>query len=77
MLLSAELLLGIPRYVDLASELFLDPTQARKELSNADCTDNQQIDVALRMLFALRDRTVDSRPLYLGPESTELGLKQR
>ncbi len=75
--LGAEFVLRISRYVDLAPELPLDSPQRREELLHTHRANNQQIDVALRVLLTSCNRAVDSGPRDLVPKSNELGLQQK
>jgi hypothetical protein len=75
--LGAEFVFRISRYVDLTPELPLDSPQRGEELLHTYRTDDQQIDVALRLLLTSGNRPVDSGPRDLLPKSIELGLQKR
>ena len=75
--LGVESVFRISRYVDLAPELPLDSPQRGEELLRTHQADNQQIDVALRVLLTSGNRAVDRGPRDLVPKSIELGLQQR
>ncbi len=75
--LGVEFVFRISRYVDLAPELPLDSSQRGEELLRTHRADNQQIDVALRVLLTSGNRAEDRGPRDLVPKSIELGLQQR
>ena len=75
--LGVEFVFRISRYVDLAPELPLDSPQRGEELLHTHRANNQQIDVALRVLLTSGNRAVDRGPRDLVPKSIELGLQQR
>jgi len=73
--LGAEFVFRISRDVDLAPELPLDSPQRGEELVHIHRANNQQIDVALRVLLTSGNRAVDSGPCDPVPKSNELGLQ--
>jgi hypothetical protein len=75
--LGAEFFFRISCYVDFAPELPLGSSQGRKQILQAHCANNQQIDVALGALFTPCNRAIDRGPRDLGANCLELGLEQR
>ena len=73
----AEFFFRISCYVDFAPELPLGSSQGRKEILQAHCANNQQIDVALCALFTPCNRAIDRGPRDLGAKCLELGLERR
>jgi hypothetical protein len=61
--------------VDFPSETRLNLPKRRRELSQADSTDDKQVHVAERMFLATSDRTVHKRTVDLASERLQ-GLSQ-
>ena len=55
----SEFGLRITRHVDVSAEMFLDFPERRGELREADSANDEQIDVARRVLLAARDGSVN------------------
>jgi len=72
----AEFFFRISCYVDFAPELPLGSSQGRKEILQAHCANNQQIDVAPCALFTPCNRAIDRGPRDLGAKCLELGLER-
>src|SRR5712664_3014241 len=68
---------GVPRYVDFAPELLFNPPQGGEKFGHSNRANDQEIDVALRLLLAPRDGAVDGRPLDLAAESLKFNFEKR
>ena len=55
----SEFGLRIARHVDLSAEMFLGFPERRRELREADSTNDEQVHVARRVVLAARDGTVN------------------
>src|SRR6266436_123415 len=75
--LDEEFGFGVPRYVHFAPELLFDPPQGGEKFGHSNRANDQQIDVALRLLLAPRDGAVDGRPFDLAAESLEFRFEKR
>ncbi len=75
--LGPELPLRVARDVDLASELLLDASQSGKQLGRSHRSDNEKVNVALRLLFTTGNGTVNRRPLDGASEWSEFRLEKR
>lgn len=75
--LGPELRFRVARDVDLASELLLDAPQSGKQFRHSHRSDDEKVNVALRLLFTTGNGTINRRPLDGASEGSEFRLEKR
>jgi hypothetical protein len=74
--LRSEFRVGKSRYIHFPAKLLFDSPQGRKQFRQSDGTNDKQINIALRLFLAARDRSIDSRPRNLGAEAGQFGFEK-
>jgi hypothetical protein len=67
--LGTEFRFGIPRNIHFPAKLLFDSAQGRKQFRQSNGANDEQINVALPLFLAARDRSIDSRPRNFGSEA--------
>ncbi|HXM99424.1 MAG TPA: hypothetical protein VN982_13195 [Candidatus Dormibacteraeota bacterium] len=74
--LGTEFRFGIPRYIHFPAKLLFDSAQGRKQFRQSNGTNDEQINIALPLFLAARDRPIESRPRNLGAKAGQFGFEK-